>query len=81
MKNLSEIWFWFTLLFCPIGILVGIFQLASLSGFWLYSDTAISMHELLKSGQLVMILVGFTCACVFADTLKKAKIRFRRKYN
>ena len=79
MDSIKSIWFWFTLIVCPVLIVVGVYTLGHVVGFSLYSksDELIS----LDSSQIVFILCGFSSLFVFLKALKVAKARFSKKYN
>jgi hypothetical protein len=76
MDSIKNIWFWFTLIVCPILILVGIYNLSYLIGHILYAESGGLVN--LYSVQMVFILGGLSSLFVFSKTLKVAKTRFSK---
>jgi hypothetical protein len=76
MDSIKNIWFWFTLIVCPILILVGIYNLSYLIGQILYAESGGLVN--LYSRQMVFILGGLSSLFVFSKTLKVAKTRFSK---
>ncbi|WP_448567327.1 hypothetical protein [Thalassotalea ganghwensis] len=74
MKNIKNIWFWFTLIVCPILVVLGVFTLGELIGEFIYSTQ--SNRPSVTNFQLVFICAGVCAFSVFLTTLKQAKIRF-----
>ncbi|WP_105167837.1 hypothetical protein [Pseudoalteromonas sp. T1lg23B] len=76
MKDIKSIWFWFTLVVCPLLVLLGIFTLGKLLGQYMYS-------EQFGFSSIAITQIGFIGAgiCAFSQlliTLKQAKKRFAK---
>ncbi|MBB1407579.1 hypothetical protein [Pseudoalteromonas sp. SG44-17] len=77
MKGIKRIWFWFTLVVCPLLIILGVATFAQLLGEYMYSDQF--SFSSLSSFQIAFIGAGICAFSVFLSTLKEAKIRFFAK--
>jgi hypothetical protein len=77
MKGIKRIWFWFTLVVCPLLIILGVSTFAQLLGQYMYSQQF--SFSSLSSFQIVFMVGGICAFSVFLSTLKEAKIRFFAK--
>ncbi|WP_418608933.1 hypothetical protein ACNSN2_07220 [Pseudoalteromonas sp. US3C1013] len=77
MKGIRRFWFWFTLVVCPLLIILGVATFAQLLGQYMYSQQF--SFSSLFSFQIAFIGGGVCAFSVFLSTLKEAKIRFFAK--
>ncbi|OLF80145.1 hypothetical protein AWH60_01835 [Pseudoalteromonas haloplanktis] len=77
MKGIRRFWFWFTLVVCPLLIILGVATFAQLLGQYMYSQQF--SFSSLSSFQIAFIGGGVCAFSVFLSTLKEAKIRFFAK--
>ena len=77
MKGIKRIWFWFTLVVCPLLIILGVATFAQLFGQYMYSQQF--SFSSLSSFQIAFMAGGICAFSVFLSTLKEAKIRFFAK--
>ena len=77
MKGIKCIWFWFTLVVCPLLIILGVATVAQLLGQYMYSQQF--TFSSLSSFQIAFMGGGICAFSVFLSTLKEAKIRFFAK--
>ncbi|WP_076921299.1 hypothetical protein [Pseudoalteromonas sp. SK20] len=77
MKGIKRIWFWFTLVVCPLLIILGVATFAQLFGQYMYSEQF--SFSSLSSFQIAFMGGGICAFSVFLSTLKEAKIRFFAK--
>ena len=77
MKGIKRIWFWFTLVVCPLLIIIGVATFAQLLGQYMYSQQF--SFSSLSSFQIAFMEGGICAFSVFLNTLKEAKIRFFAK--
>ncbi|KAF7766387.1 hypothetical protein PUND_a2205 [Pseudoalteromonas undina] len=77
MKSIRRIWFWFTLVVCPLLIILGVATFAQLLGQYMYSEQF--SFSSLSSFQIAFIGGGVCAFSVFLSTLKEVKIRFFAK--
>jgi hypothetical protein len=75
MKGIKRIWFWFTLVVCPLLIILGVATFAQLLGQYSQQFSFSS----LSSFQIAFMGGGICAFSVFLNTLKEAKIRFFAK--
>ncbi|TGE77340.1 hypothetical protein C7Y70_18055 [Pseudoalteromonas sp. KS88] len=77
MKDIKCIWFWFTLVVCPLLIILGVATFAQLLGQYMYSEQF--SFSSLSSFQIAFIGGGVCAFSVFLSTLKEVKICFFAK--
>ena len=77
MKGIKRIWFWFTLVVCPLLIILGVATFAQLLGEYVYSPQY-SLSSL-SSFQIVFMAGGICAFYILLTTIKEAKIRFFTK--
>lgn len=76
MKEIKVVWFWFTLVACPLLIVLGVLTLGNLIGQYIYSPHF--SFASISSVQIVLMCSGVSAFSVFLSTLKEAKIRFAK---
>ena len=77
MKDIKRIWFWCTLVVCPLLIILGVATFAQLLGEYVYSPQY--SFSSLSSFQIVSMAGGICAFSIFLTTIKEAKIRFFTK--
>lgn len=77
MKTIKDVWFWFTLVACPLLIVLAVFTLGKLIGQYIYAQQ-FSLSSL-SSIQIVLMCSGICALSVFSSTLKQAKTRFAKQ--
>ena len=77
MKGIRRFWFWFTLVVCPLLIILALATFAQLFGQYMYSQQF--SFSSLSSFQIAFMGGGICAFSVFLSTLKEAKIRFFAK--
>ena len=76
VEKIKVIWFWFTLVACPLLIVLGVFTLGNLIGQYIYApDFSLSS---ISSIQIVFMCSGVCAFSVLLSTLKEARIRFAK---
>jgi len=76
VKEIKVIWFWFTLVACPLLIVLGVFTLGNLIGQYIYSPHF--SFPSISSFQIVFMCSGVCAFSVLLSTLKEARIRFAK---
>lgn len=76
MKKIKFIWFWFTLVACPLLIVLGVFTLGHLIGQYIYSSHF--SFPSISSFQIVFMCSGVCAFSVLLNTLKEERIRFAK---
>ena len=78
MESVRKIWFWFTLIVCPILILWAVYTIGKLVGYAVVSQSSMPAID---STQLVPICAGICAFSVLLNTLREVKVRFARANN
>ncbi|TMP18931.1 hypothetical protein [Pseudoalteromonas sp. S2893] len=78
MEYVRKVWFWLTLIVCPILILWAFYTIGKLVGHAVVSQSSMPA---INSTHLVPICGGICALSVLLNTLRKAKVRFARANN
>lgn len=74
MESVKKVWFWFTLIVCPILILWAVYTIGKLVGHVVVSQSSMPTID---STQLVPICGGICALSVLLNTLREAKLRLQ----
>ena len=76
VEKIKVIWFWFTLVACPLLIVLGVFTFGNLIGQYIYSPHV--SFPSISSFQIVFMCSGVCAFSVLLNTLKEARLRFAK---